>query len=270
MLNRIFLGFAIFYLFVLAFVVIFGDWIQPHDPLRQNVRAAQLPPSAEHILGTDDFGRDVFSRLIEGARLSITIGIAAPLVAGFVGIALGTMAAFFGGWAERIVSRITDMMMSFDPLLLGVLVVAMLGPGIQNLSIAIATALIPSYIRLARATTLSVREEGYVDASVAMGRHSLGTIGLHVLPNIAGPLIVMTTIWIGTAIGLEATLSFIGLGAQPPAPSWGNMVRDGVSSLFGSPLPAIFAGLAITLTVLSFNIIGDALRDHLDPDLVQR
>lgn len=270
MLGRIFIGFAIFWLCLLAVIVIFGDWIQPHSPFQQNVRASQLPPSAEHLLGTDNFGRDVFSRLIEGARLSITIGIAAPLVAGFIGIALGTMAAFFGGAIERVVARATDMMMSFDPLLLGVLVVAMLGPGITNLSIAIATALIPSYIRLARATTLSVKEEAYVDASIAIGRSNFGTILLHVLPNISGPLIVMTTIWIGSAIGLEATLSFIGLGAQPPAPSWGNMVRDGVASVFGSPLPAIFAGLAITLTVLSFNVIGDALRDRLDPDLVKR
>lgn len=270
MLSRFFLGFAVFWLCLLAIILFFGDWIQPHDPFRQNIRASQLPPSATHLLGTDNFGRDVFSRLIEGARLSITIGIAAPLVAGVIGIALGITAAFFGGWTERIVSRVTDVMMSFDPLLLGVLVVAMLGPGLANLSIAIATALIPSYIRFARATTLSVKEEAYVDASIAIGRNSFGTMLLHVLPNIAGPLIVMTTIWIGTAIGLEATLSFVGLGAQPPAPSWGNMVRDGVASVFGSPLPAIFAGLAITFTVLSFNVIGDALRDRLDPDLARR
>ncbi len=270
MADRVFLGFAILFLATLAVVFVLGDWLQPHDPLRQNVRAAQLPPSAAHWLGTDNLGRDVFSRLVEGARLSLTIGVVAPLVAGAVGTTLGIAAAFFGGWIERVVARTTDVMMSFDPLLLGVLVVAMLGPGIQNLSIAIAAALVPSYIRLARATALSVRQEGYVDASIAMGRRSLGTIFLHVLPNISGPLIVMTTIWIGTAIGLEAALSFIGLGAQPPTPSWGNIVRDGASSIFNSPLPALFAGLAITLTVLSFNIIGDALRDRFDPDLLRR
>ena len=196
----------------------------------------------------------------------MTIGVAAPLIAAFVGISLGTASAFFGGWTESVVTRVTDMMMSFDPLLLGVLIVAVLGPGVQNLSIAIAAALVPPFIRLSRASTLAVRREAYVDASIAMGRGSFSTIGLHILPNISGPLIVMLTIWIGSAIRLEASLSFIGLGAQAPAPSWGNMVREGVSDLFGSPLPALFAGLAITLAVLAFNVLGDALRDRLDPD----
>jgi ABC-type dipeptide/oligopeptide/nickel transport system permease subunit len=189
-------------------------------------------------------------------------------MAALIGVSLGMASAFFGGWAERIISRATDVMMSFDPLLLGVLIVALLGPGVQNLSIAIAAALVPPFIRLSRASTLSVRQEDYVNASIAMGRSSAGTIGLHILPNISGPLVVMLTIWIGSAIRLEASLSFIGLGAQAPAPSWGNMVREGVSDLFSSPLPAVFAGLAITLTVLACNVLGDALRDRLDPDRV--
>ena len=196
----------------------------------------------------------------------MAIGIASPLIAAVIGIGLGTSAGYFGGWPERLISRVTDMMMSFDPLLLGVLIVALLGPGLLNLSVAISFALIPSFIRLSRGSTLAVRQEGYVDAAIAMGRATPGTIFRHVLPNISGPLIVMTTIWVGTAIRLEATLSFIGLGAQPPAPSWGNIVRMGVADIFGSPLPALFAGLAITLTVLSFNVLGDALRDLLDPD----
>jgi ABC-type dipeptide/oligopeptide/nickel transport system permease subunit len=266
MLDKIFTRFAIAFLVMLAIIVIFGDFIQPHDPLRQNFAARDQGPSATYWLGTDDFGRDVLSRIIEGARLSMTIGLASPLIAAVIGITLGTTAAYFGGWTERIVTRVTDMMMSFDPLLLGVLVVALLGPGILNLSIAISFALIPSFIRLSRASALSVRQEAYVDAAIAMGRPAYSTIVRHVLPNISGPLIVMTTIWVGTAIRLEATLSFIGLGAQPPAPSWGNIVRYGVQNIFGSPLPALFAGLAITLTVLSFNILGDALRDRLDPD----
>lgn len=270
MLDRIFLWFSIGFLTLLAFVVVFADFIQPHDPLLQNFTARDDGPSAVYWLGTDDFGRDVFSRIIEGSRLSMIIGLASPLIAAVIGISLGTASAFFGGWIERIVTRVTDMMMSFDPLLLGVLVVALLGPGILNLAIAISFALIPSFIRLSRASALSVRQEAYVDASIAMGRPSFSTILRHVLPNISGPLIVMTTIWIGTAIRLEATLSFIGLGAQPPAPSWGNIVRYGVSNIFGSPLPALFAGLAITLTVLSFNVLGDALRDRLDPDRTTR
>ena len=256
MLDRIFLYLAVGFLTLLAIVVVFGDFIQPHDPLLQNFLARDKGPSAVYWLGTDDFGRDVFSRILEGSRLSMTIGLASPLIAAVIGIAMGTSAAYFGGWAERIITRATDMMMSFDPLLLGVLVVALLGPGILNLSIAISFALIPSFIRLSRASALAVRQEAYVDAAIAMGRPSYSTILRHVLPNISGPLIVVTTLWVGTAIRLEATLSFIGLGAQPPAPSWGNIVRYGVQNIFGSPLPALFAGLAITLTVLSFNILG--------------
>ncbi|MFS8110668.1 ABC transporter permease [Rhizobium jaguaris] len=270
MLDRFFIGVALVILVVLLGVVALGPIIEPHDPLLQNVDMQEAAPSAQYWLGTDTLGRDVLSRLIEGARLSMTIGLAAPLIAGAVGISLGMAAAFFGGWTERIVTRVTDVMMSFDPLLLGVLIVAMLGPGIQNLSIAIASALVPSFVRLARASALSVRQESYVDASIAMGRPSFGTIFVHILPNVAGPLVVMTTIWIGTAIRLEASLSFIGLGAQAPAPSWGNIVREGVSNLFSSPLPALFAGLAITLAVLAFNILGDALRDYLDPDRTTR
>ncbi|ODT72550.1 MAG: hypothetical protein ABS75_03630 [Pelagibacterium sp. SCN 63-23] len=270
MLDRVSTILSISFLVLLAFVVVFGDFIQPHDPLLQNFAARDQGPNATYWLGTDDFGRDVFSRILEGARLSMTVGIVSPLIAAVVGITMGTSAAYFGGWPERIVTRLTDMMMSFDPLLLGVLVVALLGPGILNLSIAISFALIPSFIRLSRASALAVRQEAYVDAAIAMGRPSYSTILRHVLPNISGPLVVMTTLWIGTAIRLEATLSFIGLGAQPPAPSWGNIVRYGVQNIFGSPLPALFAGLAITLTVLSFNILGDALRDRLDPDRTAR
>jgi peptide/nickel transport system permease protein len=268
MLDRIFVALSFAILALLVFVVVFAGWIQPHDPLLQNFAAADQGMSAEYWLGTDEFGRDILSRLIEGARLSLAVGVTAPLIAAMIGITLGTASAYFGGWTERLVTRGTDMLMSFDPLLLGVLIVALLGPGVQNLSVAIAAALVPPFIRLSRASTLSVRQEAYVDASIAMGRSSAGTIGLHILPNISGPLVVMITIWIGSAIRLEASLSFIGLGAQAPAPSWGNMVREGVSNLFGSPLPALFAGLAITFTVLACNVLGDALRDRLDPDRV--
>lgn len=268
MLDRVAIGLAGVLIALLACVVVFAPWIQPHDPLLQNFAAADQGPSSAYWLGTDEYGRDILSRLVEGARLSMTIGIAAPLLAAVGGIALGTAAAYYGNWVDRLVTRVTDVMMSFDPLLLGVLIVAVLGPGIRNLSTAIAAALLPPFIRLSRASALAVRQEAYIDASIAMGRGSLSTIALHVLPNIAGPLLVMLTIWIGAAIRLEASLSFIGLGAQAPAPSWGNMVREGISDLFGSPLPALFAGLAITLTVLAFNILGDMLRDRLDPDRV--
>ena len=268
MLDRIFIGLSVAILSVLLVVVATAPWIQPHDPLLQNFAAADQGMSAEYWLGTDEFGRDILSRLIEGARLSMTIGVAAPLIAAFVGISLGTASAFFGGWTESVVTRVTDMMMSFDPLLLGVLIVAVLGRVCRTCS----SQSRPRWCRRLSGSRARRRwrcgDEAYVDASIAMGRGSFSTIGLHILPNISGPLIVMLTIWIGSAIRLEASLSFIGLGAQAPAPSWGNMVREGVSDLFGSPLPALFAGLAITLAVLAFNVLGDALRDRLDPDRV--
>lgn len=268
MLDRILLRVACAVLLLVGAVALLGQKLVPHDPLLQHLWNTGAPPSAEYWLGTDQFGRDIFSRLVAGAKLSLTIGLVSPLLAGIVGIALGTVAGYCGGRIDRAVVRLTDMMMSFDPLLLGVLIVALLGPGIVNLAIAVAAALVPQFVRLSRASTFTVRNEGYVEAAVAMGRRHPGTIVRHVLPNISGPLIVMTTLWAASAVRLEASLSFIGLGAQPPLPSWGNMVREGASNLFGSPLPALFAGLAITLTVLSLNIVGDALRDALDPDRV--
>jgi ABC-type dipeptide/oligopeptide/nickel transport system permease subunit len=250
---------------LLAGVALLAPWIAPQDPLSQNVFLREEGPSAEHWLGTDQLGRDVFSRLLHGARLSLAVGVFSPLLAAFAGIAMGMAAGYFGGAMDRLVVRITDTMMAFDPLLLGVLVVAVLGPNVVNLAIAIAAALTPQFIRLARAQTLVVRQEAYVEAAIVAGSGWVTILRAHVLPNIAGPLIVMGTLWIATAIRLEASLSFIGLGAQAPTPSWGNMVRESITDIFGSPLPAICAGAAITLTILGFNLLGERLRDRLDP-----
>jgi len=255
---------------LLAGVAALAPWIAPLDPLSQNVFLREEGPSAEHWLGTDELGRDVFSRLLYGARISLTVGVLAPLIAAAVGIWLGMAAGFLGGRVDRAVVRLTDMLMAFDPLLLGVLVVAVLGPNLFNLAVAIAAALTPQFIRLARAQTLAVRQEAYIDAATVAGRTAPAIMRLHVLPNIAGPLLVMGTLWIATAIRLEASLSFIGLGAQAPAPSWGNMVRESIADIFGSPLPAICAGIAITLTILCFNLVGERLRDRLDPSAGRR
>jgi peptide/nickel transport system permease protein len=251
----------------LILLALAAPWIAPQDPLDQSFLNAGQGPSVEHWLGTDAFGRDVFSRVLVGARVSLAIGIAAPLIAAGAGVWLGMVAGYFGGWTDRLISRASDLLMSFPSLLLGVMIAAALGPSFQSAVIAIAIALFPRFVRLARAATQVVRREPFIDASVAAGRGAGSIMLRHVLPNIGGSLIVALTLWIATAIRLEAALSFLGLGAQPPTPSWGNMIRDGMSDLVGAPWPAACAGAAITLAVLSFNMVGDALRDLLDPEI---
>jgi peptide/nickel transport system permease protein len=252
---------------VLAVVAVTGPWIVPQDPLEQSFLTASQGPSAEHWLGTDSFGRDVFSRVLPGTRASLSIGVTAPALAALFGTWAGMLAGYFGGWTDRLLSRFSDLLMSFPSLLLGVMIADALGPGFRTAIVAIAIALFPRFVRLARSATQVVRREPFIDASIASGRGPLAVMARHVLPNIAGPLVVALSLWIATAIRLEAALSFLGLGTQPPAPSWGNMIREGMGDLVGDPWPAAFAGAAITLAVLAFNMVGDALRDMLDPEL---
>ena len=252
-------------LLILTVLAVASPWLMPHDPLLQDVFNSELPPSGKFWLGTDQFGRDVLSRLMYGGRLSLLLGLCGPIIAALIGTVIGTTSGYFGGAIDRWIVRATDFMMSFDALLLGVLMAAALGPSVRTVIIAIAVALLPHFIRMARASCLSIRNEPYVEAAEAMGRSHIGIILVHVLPNVAGPIIVMSTLWAATAIRLEATLSFIGLGAQAPQPSWGNMIRESLGNMFGSPLPAIAAGLTITIAVLAFNMVGDAVRDVLDP-----
>ncbi len=252
---------------LLILLAILSPLIVPHDPLDQSFLSAGQGPSAEYWFGTDSFGRDVFSRVLTGGRVSLSIGICAPLLAAATGVWVGMIAGYFGGWTDRALSRTSDLLMSFPSLLLGVMIAAALGPSFQSAVIAIAVALFPRFVRLARSATQVVRREPFIDASIAAGRGPLAIMLRHILPNIAGPLVVALSLWIATAIRLEAALSFLGLGAQPPTASWGNMIRDGMSDLIGDPWPAAFAGGAITLAVLAFNMVGDALRDLLDPEL---
>lgn len=252
---------------LLVLIAAVSPWIAPKDPLEQSFLTANQGPSEEHWLGTDAFGRDVLSRVLIGGRVSLSIGICAPLLSAAFGVWFGMMAGYMGGWTDRFISRSSDLLMSFPALLLGVMVAAALGPSFQSAVIAIAVALFPRFVRLSRSATQVLRREPFIDASIAAGRGTLSIMIRHVLPNIAGPLVVALSLWVATAIRLEAALSFLGLGAQPPTPSWGNMIRDGMSDLVGDPWPAAFAGLAITLAVLGFNMVGDALRDILDPEL---
>jgi peptide/nickel transport system permease protein len=252
---------------LLVMVALVSPWVVPHDPLEQSFIAANQGPSADFWFGTDSFGRDVFSRVLVGARVSLAIGILAPVLAAAGGVWLGMLAGYIGGWTDRLISRFADLLMSFPSLLLGVMVAAALGPSFRSAVIAIAVALFPRFVRLARSSTQVLRQEPFIEASIVAGRGPVSIMRRHVLPNIAGPLVVALSLWIATAIRLEAALSFLGLGAQPPAPSWGNMIRDGMSDLVGDPWPAAFAGAAITLAVLAFNMVGDALRDMLDPEM---
>lgn len=252
---------------LLVVFALISRWVVPHDPLEQSFLAANQGPSADYWFGTDSFGRDVFSRVLVGARVSLSIGILAPVLAAAGGVWLGMLAGYFGDWTDRLISRFADLLMSFPSLLLGVMVAAALGPSFQSAVIAIAVALFPRFVRLARSSAQVLRQEPFIEASIVAGRGPLSILLRHVLPNIAGPLVVALSLWIATAIRLEAALSFLGLGAQPPAPSWGNMIRDGMSDLVGDPWPAAFAGAAITLAVLAFNLVGDALRDMLDPEM---
>jgi len=252
-----------------AFILVaaLGPAILPRDPLAQSFLARLKPPSAEYWFGTDRYGRDVFSRVLLGTRWSLLLGLSAPLIAGVIGTVIGALAGFYGGWFDRIAGRLADLLMAFPSLLLGILLAAALGPGFGNLIAAVAFAFLPRFIRVARASTLTVREQLYIEAAFAVGERPWRIVLRHVLPNIAGPMIVVGTLWIATAIRIEATLSFIGLGVQAPQPSWGNIIRDGLTNILGSPWPVVMTGLTLTLCVLGFNILGDALRDRIDPDM---
>ena len=256
-------------LVLLVLAALFAPVIAPYDPLSQSVLQANRPPSGSHRIGTDKFGRDILSRVIFGARTSLLIGISAPLLAGASGTLLGVVAGFFGGWTDRVIGRFVDLQLAFPPLLLGILISAALGPGFWQLVATLTIAFAPRFARIARASTLSLRGEPFVDAAI-LGGVGHGTIILrHLVPNIAGPIIVVLTLEVASAIRLEAALSFIGLGTQPPQPSWGNIIRDGLDNMFGSPWPIVAAGLAITAATLMINVLGDRIRDVLDPGSVE-
>ena len=258
---------ALVCLLLLVAIAVFAPAIAPYDPLTQSVLNANQQPTAAHWLGTDQFGRDVLSRIIFGARSSLLLGVISPAIAAVAGSVLGVTAGYFGGLVDRIAGRLIDLLLAFPALLLGILIAAALGPGFWELVAALAVSFAPRFARIARASTLSVRTEPFVEAAVASGVRHPTIIARHIVPNISGPIVVLLTLWVATAIRLEATLSFLGLGTQAPQPSWGNIIRDGLNNLFGSAWPIVSAGLAITVTVLAFNLIGDAVRDVLDPEL---
>ena len=258
--------FALAIVVVFVIVAILAPWLAPYDPLSQSVLKINKPPSWENWLGTDQFGRDVLSRMIYGSRNSLLFGLISPVLAAMFGTILGVTAGYFGGVLDRVISRVVDLLLAFPELLLAIMIAAVLGGAFWNIVAVITVAFVPGFARVARASTLAVKQEPFVEAAIAVGVRTPGIIFRHINPNISAPIVVFMYLWVASANRLEASLSFLGIGTRPPNPSWGNIIRSGLDNLFGSPWPIIAAGFAITCVVLSFNLMGDAVRDVLDPD----
>ncbi len=258
---------GLFMAFAVVVIALISPWISPYDPISQDLNVQHAPPSWSHPFGADSYGRDQLSRILWGSRVSLVVGILSVLFAMAVGIPLGMLGGYKGGRIDNLVLRFIDIFMSFPIVILGLLVLAIMGPGLLKIVIAIGVALTPRIARLARGSTLSIKGKEFIEAARAVGQRDGKIMLIHVLPNIFGEIIVMGTLWVATAIIVEASLSFIGLGVRPPTPSWGAMIRDGLDQLTNAPWLSIFPGLAIFISVFSFNLIADGLRDISDPKL---
>jgi peptide/nickel transport system permease protein len=244
-----------------------APWIATHDPITQNVLHQLEPPSATHWLGTDEFGRDVWSRIVYGARISLTIGIAATLIAMIVGSVIGVIAAWYGGIVDAAITHVVDILLAFPSLILGLIIVAMLGASATNIVAAIAITSIPSFARIARAPTLALKHREYVDAGRALGFSDTRILFVHIGPNILPEILVMGSLWLANAIRTEASLAFVGLGVKPPTPTWGGMIREGFENILDDPWLAIIPSLTILVAIFALNLFGDGLRDAIDPKL---
>jgi peptide/nickel transport system permease protein len=250
-----------------GFAAAFASVLAPYDPAEQVLLDALLPPSRMHPLGTDEFGRDVLSRVVYGARASLQVGLFAILASSVLGTALGQIAGYRGGRLDEVLMRIMDALLSFPALMLALVINTILGTSLTNAIIAIAIVTLPGFARLARGSTLAARERDFVEAARTLGAGDGRILGRHILPNILAPLIVNASNQVSAAIVTEGSLSFLGLGVQPPTPSWGSMLRSGYGYMDTSPWLALAPGLALMITVLGFNFLGDALQDALDPRL---
>lgn len=250
----------------LVFVAIFAGFVAPYDPLKPDFTAILQAPSAKYWLGTDEIGRDVLSRLIYGARASLQAGLIAVLLAAGIGVPIGIISGYFRGFLDDyVIMRLTDAMMAFPVIVLALAIAAAVGSSLTTAMVAIGIVYVPIFVRLARAQTLSVRETEYVEAARALGNNHFAIMGRHILPNITSAIVIQMSVSMATAILAETALSFLGLGVQPPTPSWGSMLRLGVGYLESAPWVSFWPGLAIFLAVLGINLVGDALRDVLDP-----
>ncbi len=264
---------ALVLLVLFVLVAVFGPFITPYDPLAGSLRARLDPPAWQeggswaHLFGTDRLGRDILSRIIAGARISLTVCVLVIATGGSIGTAVGTVSGYFGGWTDRILMRLVDLALSFPVILLALLLGAISGPSFTNIIIVISLVLWSQYARMARGETMKVRTEDFVDLARTSGLSHFQIIWRHILPNIAPSLIVVATLQVGVVIVLEASLSFLGVGVPPPAPSWGSMIADGRSYITTAWWLCMVPGLAILLTVMSVNLVGDALADRINPAL---
>ena len=265
--NRIVVIFGLIIILVLIIIAIFAPLLAPYEPNMVDLGQALQNPSPEHLLGTDNFGRDTLSRLLYGARISIMVGTIAVGIAAVVGVILGLIAGYFGGTTFVIIMRFLDAIMAIPMIALALVIAAMLGGGLKNVMIAVAIALAPMYARLMCGQVLSIRENDYVVAGRAVGSSNWRIMFRHILPNCFPPLIVQMTMMMGTAILTEASMSFLGIGIEPPTATWGAMVTDGYRYLISNPILSFAPGVAIMLVVFGFNMVGDGLRDALDPRL---
>ncbi|OPJ56481.1 ABC transporter permease [Alkalithermobacter paradoxus] len=258
-------------LVILVLLALFADIIAPYDEvaIKQNLALRLQGPSAQHILGTDEFGRDIFARIIHGARVSLQVGLVAVGISILIGGTLGAIAAYYGGTLDNIIMRFMDILLAVPSILLAIAIVSALGPSLFNLMLAIGISSVPSYARIVRASVLSIRDQEFIEAARAIGANDFIIITRHIIPNALAPVIVQGTLGVAGAILSTAGLSFIGLGIQPPAPEWGSMLAGGRAYLRDAWHVTTFPGLVIMITILALNLLGDGLRDALDPKLKQ-
>ena len=258
-------GLVIISIFVLC--AILAPWIAPHDPLDSSLSHTLQGPSPANPLGRDELGRDILSRILHGARISLSIGLISVAIGALVGVPIGAISGYYGGKIDLIVQRLIDIMLAFPGILMAIVIVSTLGVGLRNVMIAVGIVSIPIYVRLVRGSVLQVKEQEYISSARAVGSSDLRIISRHILPNCLGPIIVQSTLQIATAILWASGLGFLGLGAQPPTPEWGTMLSRGRVYIRVAPHVTIAPGLAILLSVMGFNLLGDGLRDALDPRL---
>jgi peptide/nickel transport system permease protein len=251
----------------IALAAIFAPWLAPFDPAEQNIIDRLASPGGDYLLGTDQFGRDVLSRLLWGARISLVVSLGAISAAAVVGGTIGMVSGYIGGRFDLFTMQVMDVLLSFPSLILGLIVVALLGPELENLVFAIALTAVAPFARIARAPTLALKERAFVEGGRALGFSHTRVLFRHILPNILPEVMVMASLWLATAVRVEASLSFIGLGVKPPTATWGGMTRDGFENILDAPWLAIAPGVAILLLVLGLNMVGDGLRDATDPKL---
>jgi ABC-type dipeptide/oligopeptide/nickel transport system permease subunit len=258
---------GLFIILFLVFIAFFGKLLMPYNPYTGDLSQSLKPPSSVHIFGTDEQGRDILSRIIDGTRISLRVGITSVAIALSIGIVFGSIAGYYGGSVDMIIMRFMDIILAFPSLLLAIAFMSALGKGIDKAVIAISIVTIPEYARIVRGCVLSVKENEYIQAAKVIGNSDFGIIFKHILPNVMSPIIVRATLGISTAILETSALGFLGLGIQPPYAEWGSMLGSGRGYFFNAPYIVWFPGIAITITVLAFNLFGDGLRDALDPKL---